>query len=353
MSMLLALVAFATPATAEEKTLEQRVSDLESSLPSIPGGVFVNGELEILYDPDTYTSDFDSRAEIQMGLASEIDNSVLNWAGASAKFDSHYSLDTTQNNKIVEKQFGIGVPFGRIYLGETDAQRLGFSKTPKISVPLIYTENNYRIDHNEKIALTFGGWDNNNEFDFDNYSLQRDLPIGGVIAHDAANDVTYYGLTANVVGWVDVSYMRISAPDTSTNDDTIEIVPFSKLIGGASKKDQEGWSIGGSLHRIDIPLVWGVELWDDKNSGTFTKDNRLDYGALYSLTDEVAVTYHRTENDDMGYDGNYYGAIYTVDAGKGSEIEMGVYYHDKEQTNVFTGANSSSDSILASLKYKF
>ena len=59
-SLLLALVAFVTPATAEQKTLEQRVSDLEASAPSLPAGLFVNGELEIYYDDDTYTSDIDS-----------------------------------------------------------------------------------------------------------------------------------------------------------------------------------------------------------------------------------------------------------------------------------------------------
>ena len=101
-------------------------------------------------------------------------------------------------------------------------------------------------------------------------------------------------------------------------------------------------------------MIWGVELWDDKNTGTYTKDNRLDYGVLYSVTDELAVSYHRLENDDLGFDGNHYGAVYTVDAGHGNKLEMGVYLHDREQTNIRTGAKTvSDDNILATVKYKF
>ena len=332
-SLLLALVAFVTPATAEEKTLEQRVSDLEASAPSLPAGLFVNGELEIYYDDDTYTSDIDSRAEIITGLQSDIDAGPLTWAGGSARFDSHYSLDTTLNNTIVEKQMGLGVGNTRIYLGETDAQRLGFAKTPKIGVPLIITESNSRIDHNEKIVLTFGGWNNNNEFDFDTHSLGRDLPIGGSIAYDANTEKLYAGLTASLLGYAEVSYMQIGDKDGITDSDN----------------NQQGWAVGTSLYRWNIPVVLGVEMWDDKNTGTYTKQNRMDYGIMYGLTDEVQLGYHRVENDDIGTTGNYLSAVYTQ-----GPVEMGVYYHMTESQNVYTGTvTDNDDSMKASIKYKF
>ena len=331
MSMLFALVAFA--ATAEEKTLEQRVSDLEASAPSLPAGLFVNGELEIYYDDDTYSSDIDSRAEIITGLQSDIDAGPITWAGGSARFDSHYSLDTTLNNTIVEKQLGLGVGNTRIYLGETDAQRLGFAKTPKIGVPLIITESNSRIDHNEKIVLTFGGWNNNNEFDFDTHSLGRDLPIGGSIAYDANTEKLYAGLTASLLGYAEVSYMQIGDKDGITDSDN----------------NQQGWAVGTSLYRWNIPVVLGVEMWDDKNTGTYTKQNRMDYGIMYGLTDEVQLGYHRVENDDIGTTGNYLSAVYTQ-----GPVEMGVYYHMTESQNVYTGTvTENDDSMKASIKYKF
>ena len=333
MSMLFALVAFAAPATAEEKTLEQRVSDLEASAPSLPAGLFVNGELEIYYDDDTYSSDIDSRAEIITGLQSDIDAGPITWAGGSARFDSHYSLDTTLNNTIVEKQLGLGVGNTRIYLGETDAQRLGFAKTPKIGVPLIITESNSRIDHNEKIVLTFGGWNNNNEFDFDTHSLGRDLPIGGSIAYDANTEKLYAGLTASLLGYAEVSYMQIGDKDGITDSDN----------------NQQGWAVGTSLYRWNIPVVLGVEMWDDKNTGTYTKQNRMDYGIMYGLTDEVQLGYHRVENDDIGTTGNYLSAVYTQ-----GPVEMGVYYHMTESQNVYTGTvTENDDSMKASIKYKF
>ena len=331
-SLLLALVAFVTPATAEEKTLEQRVSDLEASAPSLPAGLFVNGELEIYYDDDTYTSDIDSRAEIITGLQSDIDAGPVTWAGGSARFDSHYSLDTTLNNTIVEKQLGLGVGNTRIYLGETDAQRLGFAKTPKIGVPLIITEANSRIDHNEKVVLTFGGWDNNNEFDFDTHSMNRDLPVGASIGYDANTEMLYAGATVNLMGYAEVSYMQIGDKDD---------------VFGSN--NQQGYAIGTSLYRWDIPVVLGVEMWDDKNTGTYTKEDRMDYGVMYGLTDEVQLGYHRVENDDLGTNGDYLSAVYTQ-----GPVEMGVYYHMTESQNLGTGViTENDDSVKASIKYKF
>ena len=316
--------------------LESRVEALEKSLPSLPNGVFINGEVEGRYDDKTYDSGWDTRAEFQLGVSTNVPETLsIDWVGASMKYDSYYELDHTLDNTLVEKQIGFGNDYARFYIGETDAQRLGFAKTPKISVPLIYTESNYRIDHKEKTVLTFGGWENNNEFDFDNYKLRRDLPVGGSIAYDQENEVFYGTSTVSLMGYVDVSYMRITAPKNS------------------SKKDQEGYSIGGSLYRWNIPLVWGVELWDDKNTGLASKDRR-DIGFLYNITPEFAVTYHRLDNDDLGYDGNYYGAIYNIKTGTDQELELGLYLHDTEKTSVYTGAHTDyGKSVLGSVTYKF
>ena len=62
LSALFALMSY--QAFADTKTLEQRVADLEKSAPSLPAGMFVNGNIEMYYDPDTYDSNFDSRAEV-------------------------------------------------------------------------------------------------------------------------------------------------------------------------------------------------------------------------------------------------------------------------------------------------
>ena len=171
-----------------EQTLEQRVTALENNALSIPSGLFLNGEFEMRYDSETYDSNIDSRAEFILGLENDIDNDIINWGGASARFDSHYALDTTKNNTIVEKQMGVGTGLGRIYFGETDAQRLGFAKTSKVSVPLIITETNNRIDHNEKVVFTFGGWNNNDEFDFDTY-----LPAEGLTLKTNVNFANQHG----------------------------------------------------------------------------------------------------------------------------------------------------------------
>ena len=331
MSLLVALVGFSTTALAEQKTLEQRVADLESSAPSLPAGLFINGEIELYYDEDTYDSNMDSRAEIITGLQSELDGPI-DWAGGSARFDSHYSLDTTLNNTVVEKQLGFGIGNTRIYAGETDAQRLGFAKTSKIGVPLVITESNSRIDHNEKIVVTFGGWNNNNEFAFDKHSMSRDLPVGASIGYDANTEKLYAGVTANVMGLAEVSYMQIGDKDDAFGSD-----------------NQQGYAIGTSLYRWDIPVVLGVEMWDDKNTGTYTKQNRMDYGVMYGVTDDVILGYHRVENDDIGTSGDYLSAVYTQ-----GPVEMGVYYQMTERQNMYTGTvTENDDTMKASIKYKF
>jgi len=336
LTYMLAVLAGLTIATGtladESKTLEQRVADLEKSAPSLPSGLFINGEIEMYYDEDTYNSHIDSRAEIITGLQSEIDAGPIDWAGGSARFDSHYSLNTALNNTVVEKQMGLGIGNTRLYLGETDAQRLGFAKTSKIGVPLVITESNSRIDHNEKVVLTFGGWDNNNEFAFDKHAMSKDMPVGASVGYDANTETLYAGLTANLMGLAEVSYMQIGDKDDITGDN-----------------NQQGYAIGTSLYRFDIPVVLGVEMWDDKDTGTYTKENRMDYGAMYGLTDEVTLGYHRVENDDIGTNGDYLSAVYTQ-----GPIEMGAYYHMTESQNLGTGVvTENDDSIKASIKYKF
>jgi hypothetical protein len=340
-----ALTVLTFGAVAEELSLEDRVSKLEDKSLGLPNGFFINGEIEGYYDDKTYDSGWDSRGELQFGVETSLPDNELNidWVGGTTTIDSHYALNTADNNKLVEKQLGFGNDTARIYIGETDAQRMGFAKTPKISAPLIYTETNYRIDHREKTVLTFGGWQYDNEFDFDSHRLSRDVPWGVALAYDNNNNV-YYGTATVDLGLAEVSYMHITGPEDTNKD------------------DQQGYAIGGSLHRFGVPMLWGVELWDDKNTGTYTEDDRLDYGVMYNVSEAVYVTAHRTENDDLGYDGNYYGVVYnlvtdydsTKRADKQDGLEVGLYYHDKEQTNIATGAYTDHGSqFLASVRYKF
>ena len=340
-----AVVLFNSNAKAETLSLEQRVEQLEKNVPNLPNGFFVNGEVEGFYDDKTYDSGWDSRAELQLGISTNVPETLaVDWIGASMTYDTHYSLDTSLNNTVQEKQLGFGNDKARIYLGETDAQRMGFAKTPKISAPLIFTETNYRIDHREKTVLTFGGWQYDNEFDFDSYRLKRETPWGIALGWDNDGNVGYYTGTVSLMGYADVSYMRIDA------------------VEDTGKGDQEGYAVGGSLHRFGVPMLWGVELWDDKNTGAYTKDDRLDYGVMYNVTDSTYVTAHRTENDDLGYDGNYYGIVHNIyqnyDPSKRPDkqdgLEMGLYFHDKSGTNVFTGAaHAETQQVLASIRYKF
>jgi len=152
--LLLLLCTSAAVADADKiKQLEQRIANLESNKLSIPKGVFITGEVEAYYDDRTYDSGLDSRAELQVGINHKFNNPYVNWTGASMLYDTYYSLDTTLNNTVQEKQMGVGNEYYRLYLGETDAQRLGFAKTPKIGAPLIITQTNSRIDHREKTVL--------------------------------------------------------------------------------------------------------------------------------------------------------------------------------------------------------
>jgi len=350
--LFIVLIAFAlliltTKANAEDLTLEQRVSNLENKTSSydIPEGFFINGEVEGRYDDKTYDSGWDSRGELQFGLSTNLKQEVLgiDWIGASGVYDSYYELDHTQDNTLVEKQIGFGNDVARWYIGETDAQRMGFAKTPKISAPLIFTETNYRIDHREKTVLAFGGWQYDNEFDFDSYRLKKEMPWGVALGYDNDGNVGYATGTVSLMGYADLSYMRISGPEET------------------AKEDQEGWAIGGSLHRFNIPMLWGVEIWDDKNTG-LASDDRIDYGVMYNINKATYVTAHRTENDDLGYDGNYYGIVHNIynnydptkRPDKQDGLELGLYLHDKEQTSVYTGAHTDyGQQVIGSIRYKF
>lgn len=337
-------------AQADEKKiadLEKRIQNLESKKIELPQGLFISGNIEAYYDDRTYDAGLDSRAEIQIGIQQSLNNKYVNWIGGSALYDTHYSKDTSLNDTLTEKQIGIGGNNYRIYLGETEAQRLGFAKTPKIGAPVIITQSNSRIDSREKAVLAVGGFDWDNEFDFDSYRLKKDQPWGLVLGYDNEYNTVYSSATIGVLGLFDVSYMRIDSPARSGVY--------------ATDKHQEGYAVGGSLHRWGIPAIWGIELWDDKDTGLAGK-KRFDIGGLYSFNENLYFTAHRTEHDDLGYTGNYYGLVYQImtendkdkrpDKRKG--LEFGLYLHDKEKTSVYTGAHTDYGSqIIGSIRYKF
>jgi len=352
--MVLAIL-FATLATgtlADDAGLENRVKALEGNMPNLPAGLYVNGEIEGIYDDKTYDSGWDSRAELQVGISQDLDidkNMLnLNWVGATMTYDSDYALDSTLDNTIVEKQLGFGNNFATIYVGETDAQRIGFAKTSKIGAPIIITESSSRLDHNEKTVLVLGGFEKETEFEFDAYRLKREKPWGVVVGYDNNEDSLYASATVSLLGLADVSYMIIDTTAAGSASYTTDT-------------RQEGYAIGGTLRRWDIPMQWGVELWDDKDTG-LASDDRIDMGVMYNVTPSTYVTAHRTMNDDLGYDGNYYGVVHNVyanyDAGKRADkqdgLEIGLYLHDKSGTSTITGADyADTQAILGSVKYKF
>ena len=349
--IVIALLATSIAKSDEKKIsdLEKRISQLESNKISIPKGLFITGEVEGYYDDRTYDSGWDSRAELQIGINHKFNNNYVNWTGASMLYDTYYSLDTTKNNTIQEKQMGVGNDYYRLYIGETDAQRLGFAKTPKVGAPLIITQTNSRLDHREKTVLAIGGFNWDNQFDFDSYRLRQDLPVGVVLGWDNERDALYTGATVGLFGYADLSYMQIKNPKSSTSVSTF------------NERTQKGWSLGGTLYRWNVPLIWGAEVWDDMDTG-FASKNRYDYGLLYSFNERIYGTVHRTENDDLGFTGNYWGVVYNVHTendkdkrpDKRAGLEFGLYYHDKEQTSVNTGIYKDyNPQLLATIRYKF
>ena len=218
--ILLVMLLLSAIAQADEKKindLEKRISQLESNKLSMPKGLFISGEVEGYYDDRTYDSGWDSRAELQVGITHKFNNRFVNWTGASMLYDTYYSLDTSLNNTVQEKQIGVGNDYYRLYLGETDAQRLGFAKTAKVGAPLIITQTNSRIDHREKTVLAIGGFIWDDQFDFDSYRLRSDLPVGLVMGWDNERDALYTSATVGLFGYADLSYMQIKNPKSSTS----------------------------------------------------------------------------------------------------------------------------------------
>jgi hypothetical protein len=348
--ILIALMLLTSVSLADEKKisdLEKRIQNLESNKIDLPKGLFIHGNVEAYYDDRTYDNGFDSRAEIQIGIQQTLNNPYVNWIGASSLYDSYYDADHDKDNSLVNKQIGLGNDYYRLYLGETDAQRLGFAKTPKIGAPIIITQTNSRIDHGEKAVLAIGGFQWDNEFEFDSYRLKKDMPYGVVLGFDNLTNTYYSSATVGVLGLFDVSYMRIDSP--------------AKAGYYTTSKHQEGLSIGGALHQWGIPAIWGIEVWDDKDTGLASK-KRFDIGGLYSVNDNFYLTAHRTEHDDLGYTGNYYGVVYQImtqdDADKRPDkrkgLEFGLYLHDKEKTSVYTGTHTDyGNQIIGSIRYKF
>jgi len=329
--MLTTTVVFADSTV---KSVDDRLTALESKSMNMPDGLYLNGEFEQFYDDKTYDSGWDSRAEVQLGIKTDIDNKYITHVGASGKYDTHYSLDTTKNDTLVEKQMSLGNENFRLFMGETDAQRLGFAKTSKIGAPIIITQPNNRVDHNSKTVIAVGGFEWNDEFKMNSYKLKKDKPWGVVVGFDNDQDTYYYNGTVSLMGLADLSYMAIDTPTDARSYST--------------SKKQEGWAIGGSLQRWSIPVQWGAEIWDDKDTG-LASDDRIDYGVMWNTTDNTYLTAHRTENDDLGYTGNYYGAVYD-----NKVVEAGLYLHDKGGKSVFTGADyTDTQQVLASFKYKF
>ena len=284
-------------------------------------GPFLNGTFEIYVDDQNTEGTVDTRLEATAGIETDLDTSIANWAGFGAKFDTNYALDRSLDNTITEKQAGIGIGNARLYFGETDAQRLGFAKTSKIGAPVIITKPSSRIDHNEKIVLTFGGWENNDEFEFNSYRLKREMPYGGVIGWNPEDDSLYYGTTLRIA-IVDASVMQIKKDDET----------------------QTGASIGASFHRLGLPVGVGYEQWtDDENT-------RRDFGVMYNYSKKLMFTAHRVADDDLGFTYNYLAAIHTE-----GPVELGLYLHQgKTQDNPWTGQTvSSDDSVKATFKYKF
>jgi hypothetical protein len=128
--VMLFLSAFAQADEKKIVDLEKRIQNLESNKIDLPKGLFIHGNIEAYYDDRTYDTGFDSRAEIQIGIQQTLNNPYVNWIGASSLYDSYYDADHTKDNTLVNKQIGLGNNYYRLYLGETDAQRVGFAMTP-------------------------------------------------------------------------------------------------------------------------------------------------------------------------------------------------------------------------------
>jgi hypothetical protein len=285
-------------------------------------GLYYDGNIEMYIDGQYPEGDMNSRAEVFGGYQTELTDGPFNWAGAGARYDTNYSLDRSKDNTVQEKQMGLGIGNTRLYFGETDAQRLGFAKTGKMGAPVIITEPNSRIDHKNKVVMTFGGWVNDDNFKFNTYKLDREIPFGGIVGYEPETKTTYAGATVRVKGF-DVSMMQIDTEGKAT---------------------QRGYSIGTALYGLGIPAGIGYEQWDD--GGTVL---RRDYGVMYNMrAQNMMLTAHRVEDDDIGMTYNYYGVIKNQ-----GPMEYGLYLHQGKDMKVRGRSVKFDDSFKAVIKYNF
>ena len=160
---------------------------------------------------------------------------------------------------------------------------------------------NSRIDHSEKVVVTFGNWANNNNFKFNEYRMKRKgLPFGGVVGYEPETETYYYGATVRAF-ILDMSYMEI---DTE------------------GKEKQIGYSVGLSLFPFKVPVSFGYEQFDD--GGNIRKD----WGLMYIANRQTMFTAHRVQDDDIGFTFNYYGALYRPDPT--GPMRYGLYYHQNK-----------------------
>tara|TARA_B110000483_G_scaffold111057_1_gene135141 strand:+ start:1398 stop:2354 length:957 start_codon:yes stop_codon:yes gene_type:complete len=283
-------------------------------------GMYLNGNVEIYIDETYPEGTINPRAEAFFGYETEIDHPFASWVGAGARFDTNYSLDRTKDNQIQEVQMGAEIGYNtRLFMGNTDVQRLGFAKTSKIGAPVIITNHNSRIDHNTKVAVTFGGWDYDDEFKFNTYKLTKELPVGGVLAYDMEANALYASATARIA-IVDLSYMIIE------ND----------------VETQTGMSAGINLRPFGIAGGLGIEQWEDAGN------TRTDYGAMYSVNRNVLLAAHRVEGDDVGFTHNYFSVLHTK-----NDVELGLHYHQGKSLTMRGRTIDIDDSLKATIKYNF
>jgi hypothetical protein len=357
MALLWSSLSFADD-NATVSDLQKRVQALESKQgPEISKDLYIKGQIQSIYDDKTYNSGLHTTGQVQVGASHNVENgnSYFNWIGASAVYDTYHELDHTQDNTFTAKQLGFGGDYYRLALGETDMQRIGFAKTAKVGIPLIITTHNSRIDQNEKVVLAVGGFQWDDKFDYNEYRLKKDFPIGAMIGYDKDTHTQYRSVTANVK-YFDLSYMQIATPNSQAEDNVTDY--------SGKKKNQEGYSIGGPLFQYGIPVFWGAEMWNNHNTGYYSvKQNRYDYEVFYMINKEWFTSFHRTEHDDLGYTGNYYALVrefYTnpADVNKRPDqrrgAEVGAYLYDQTQRNPYTNAYvKDGQQIVLSASYKF
>ena len=71
--LFLLMSSFALADESKIKQLEERINKLENKEISLPDGLFINGEIELLYDDKTYDTGWDSRGDLQFGVKQYFD----------------------------------------------------------------------------------------------------------------------------------------------------------------------------------------------------------------------------------------------------------------------------------------